>query len=110
MTDGIGRSAKPSFSPWSFWFACNSGIPQPPCAVSIWGFRDTELVASEVIVFPQLDPGHTSSEFLMNKTTFSSRWTRLTSIGFSIARADNGGDMYGGLMIDDFHYVVDSAC
>lgn len=91
----------------SFTYACNAGVPQPECAISMWGFRGTRLVAHQVITFPRLDPGHYIPEFVMNATTFDTRrWSRLTSVGFSIARKDNGGDMYGGLMIDDFKYTI----
>ncbi|KAK4187624.1 hypothetical protein QBC35DRAFT_498177 [Podospora australis] len=91
----------------SFSYACNAGVPQPECAISMWGFRGRRLVAQQVITFPQLDPGHYIHEFVMNSTTFDTRrWSRLTSVGFSISRKDNGGDMYGGLMIDDFKYTI----
>lgn len=46
----------------------------------------------------------------MNRTTFSREWRDLKSIGFSITRADNGGDMFGGLALDDVKYTVYSKC
>ncbi|KAK4159281.1 hypothetical protein QBC43DRAFT_327574 [Cladorrhinum sp. PSN259] len=90
----------------SFTYACNSGVPQPACAISMWGYKRSRLVAHQVIVFPQLDSGHYTWEFVMNATTLGPKWRELTSVGFSIARQDNGGDMYGGLMIDDLKYTI----
>jgi len=46
----------------------------------------------------------------MNSTTFDNNepeWRGLTSVGLANARADNGGDMFAGLMIDDFKYTVE---
>jgi hypothetical protein len=42
----------------------------------------------------------------MNRTRFGGEWSDLKSLGFSIAMADNGGDMFGGLMIDDLKYTI----
>lgn len=104
------RGAHSFFSLKSFSYACSGGVPQPECAVSMWGFRGGSLVAHRVINFPALDPGHFPHEFVMNSTTFDWRWSRLSSVGFSIARADNGGMMYGGLMIDNFRYTIEGEC
>jgi len=90
----------------SFTYACNAGVPQPECAISMWGFKGKRLAAHQVITFPQLDSGHYPSEFVMNATTLGPKWSKLTSVGFSIARKDNGGEMYGGLMIDDLKYTI----
>ncbi|GAB1312691.1 hypothetical protein MFIFM68171_02901 [Madurella fahalii] len=98
------------FSLESFSYACSGGVPQPECAISMWGFRGGDLVAHQVINFPALDPGHFLHEFVMNSTTLDRRWSHLSSVGFSIARADNGETMYAGLMIDDFQYTVGGAC
>jgi hypothetical protein len=46
----------------------------------------------------------------MNQTTFSGEWSGLKSVGFSIARADNGGDLYGGLALDDVTYTIKTVC
>ncbi|KAK4207071.1 hypothetical protein QBC37DRAFT_355914 [Rhypophila decipiens] len=98
------------FSLKSFSYACSGGVPQPECAISMWGFRGGSLVAHQVITYPALEPGHFISEFIMNSTFFDWRWAHLSSVGFAIARADNGGTLYGGLMIDDFRYSVESEC
>lgn len=63
-----------------------------------------------MITFPALEPGHRPDEFVMNSTTFDNNepeWRGLTSVGLANARADNGGDMFAGLMIDDFKYTVE---
>ena len=49
-------------------------------------------------------------DFKMNATTFSGEWQGLKSVGFSIARKDNGGDMYGGLSLDDLKYHINTPC
>jgi hypothetical protein len=75
----------------------------------VWGHSRQQgggALLHQVIKFPRLDPGHVIGDFVMNHTSFDGRWERLTSLGFSIARADNGGDMYGGLMLDDVEYDV----
>ncbi|KAK4221631.1 hypothetical protein QBC38DRAFT_403000 [Podospora fimiseda] len=95
-----------SFTLKSFNYACSSGVPQPECAISMWGFKGKKLAVKQVIVFPRLDPGHYIEEFVMNGTVLGNKWKGLTSVGFSIARKDNGGDMYGGLMIDDLRYTI----
>lgn len=46
----------------------------------------------------------------MNRTTFSRDWQDLKSVGFSIARKDNGGDMFGGLALDDVKYTITQKC
>jgi hypothetical protein len=63
-----------------------------------------------VITYPRLDPGHYVEDFVMNATRFSREWDGLKSVGFSIARADNGGDIYGGLALDDVRYGITTAC
>ncbi|ORY19233.1 hypothetical protein BCR34DRAFT_582408 [Clohesyomyces aquaticus] len=97
---------KQMFDLESFSFACDSGIPQPECAISIWGWKEGGKVIKRTINYPRLDPGHVIEDFKMNKTTFNWQWKDLKSIGFSIARADNGGDMYGGLALDDLKYTI----
>jgi hypothetical protein len=63
-----------------------------------------------VITFPRLDPGHYLEDFKMNTTKFGADWQGLRSIGFSIARKDNGGDIYGGLALDDVQYTITTEC
>jgi hypothetical protein len=110
-SNGLHNRADHSFfSLKSFSYACSGGIPRPECAISMWGFRGSELVAHEVITFPALEPGHTSDEFVMNSTTFDWRWSRLSSVGFKNARADNGEEISSGLMIDDFRYTIEGGC
>jgi hypothetical protein len=46
----------------------------------------------------------------MNATTFGRGWTGLKSLGFSIARKDDGGDMFGGLALDDVKYTLTYGC
>ena len=74
------------------------------------GFKDNGKVVKKTFKFPRLDPGHTIDEFVTNSTTFGHDWKNLKSVGFSISRADNGGDMFGGLMLDDVKYVVKEKC
>jgi hypothetical protein len=87
-----------------------AGIPQAECAISIWGMKLNGKIIKRVISFPQLDPGHYIEDFKMNQTTFSGEWSGLKSVGFSIARADNGGDLYGGLALDDVTYTIKTVC
>lgn len=94
------------FSLDSFSYACVSGIPQPECRISIRGWKDNGRIITRNITFPRLDPGHPIEDFKMNKTRFSGQWKDLKSVGFSIARADNGGDMFGGLALDDVEYTI----
>lgn len=94
------------FSLDSFSYACVSGVPQPECRISIWGYKDNGRIITDTITFPQLDPGHPLEDFKMNKTRLSGQWKDLKSVGFSIARADNGGDMFGGLALDDVEYEI----
>ncbi|KAF2176522.1 hypothetical protein K469DRAFT_678531 [Zopfia rhizophila CBS 207.26] len=90
----------------SFSYACVSGVPQPECAISMWGWKESGRLIKRVIKFPRLDPGHPIEDFKMNATKFGGEWRDLKSVGFSIARADNGGDMFGGLALDDVKYTV----
>ncbi len=46
----------------------------------------------------------------MNHTSFAKEFEGLKSVGFSIARADNGGDMFGGLALDDVKYTLRKDC
>jgi hypothetical protein len=94
----------------SFSYACSGGVPRPECAISMWGFRGSRLVAHQVITFPALEPGHYPSEFIMNSTTLDWRWEHLSSVGFANARADDGGIIYSGLMIDNLRYSVKGEC
>jgi len=93
-----------------FSYACVAGIPQPQCAIRIWGWKSSGRMITRVISYPRLDPGHIIEDFKMNRTTFSRDWQDLKSVGFSIARADNGGDMYGGLALDDVEYTIMKGC
>ncbi|KAK0652457.1 hypothetical protein B0T16DRAFT_387715 [Cercophora newfieldiana] len=99
-----------TFSLKSLSYSCSGGVPQPACAISMWGFRGRQLIAKRVLTFPALEPGHFPSEFVMNATVFDQRWSRLTSVGFANARADNGEMIYGGLMIDDLRYTLEGKC
>ena len=106
----IHRPPTQTFDLHSFSYACVSGIPQPECAISIWGWKSNGRIVQRIITYPQLDPGHVIEDFKMNKTSFGREWEGLESIGFSISRSDNGGDMYGGLALDDVRYTVKSDC
>lgn len=97
---------KQTFELDSFSFACVAGVPQPECAISIWGWKSNGRIVKRIITFPRLDPGHVLEDFKMNRTSFSREWRDLKSVGFSIARKDNGGDMYGGLALDDVKYTI----
>ncbi|KAK0619138.1 hypothetical protein B0T14DRAFT_518616 [Immersiella caudata] len=94
----------------SISYACSGGVPQPACAISIWGFRWKQLVAQRVVTFPALEPGHSPSEFVMNQTLFDQQWSGLTSVGFATARADNGEMIYSGLMVDELRYALVDVC
>ncbi|KAK5655982.1 hypothetical protein OQA88_5120 [Cercophora sp. LCS_1] len=104
------KNPRSSFTLKSLSYACSGGVPQPACAIAMWGFRGKQLVAQRVVTFPALDPGHYPNEFVMNVTTFDRRWSKLTSLGFANSRADNGEMIYGGLMIDDLRYVLEGEC
>ncbi|KAF2269521.1 hypothetical protein CC78DRAFT_564775 [Lojkania enalia] len=103
-------SPKTSFQLESFSFSCVAGVPQPECAISIWGTKASGSVIKRTIRYPRLDPGHALEDFKMNKTAFGLLWRDLKSIRFSIARADNGGDMFGGLALDDVKYTITTKC
>ncbi|KAF2865817.1 hypothetical protein BDV95DRAFT_506506 [Massariosphaeria phaeospora] len=107
---GPASPAKQTFQLESFSYACVAGIPQPECAISIWGWKDTGKIVKRVITFPRLDPGHVIEDFKMNKTSFAREWRDLKSVGFSIARADDGGDVFGGLALDDVKYTITTKC
>jgi hypothetical protein len=89
------------------WFACDSGIPQPECVISMQGYRHNQVVASAKLTFPALPSGMTTDSFVMNFTTFAPEWAIVSSIEFSIATA-TGDDFNGALLVDDFVYL--SAC
>jgi hypothetical protein len=99
-----------TFSLKSLSYACSGGVPRPACAISMWGFRGKQLVAKRVLTFPALEPGHFPGEFVMNATVFDQRWSRLSSVGFANARADNGEMIYSGLMVDDLRYTLEGKC
>ncbi|KAF2417674.1 hypothetical protein EJ08DRAFT_654459 [Tothia fuscella] len=103
---------KQSFDLHSFSYACNSGVPQPECAISMWGWKESGKVIHRTLNFPRLDPGYEPKDFVMNRTRFGYDWSDLKSVGFSIARGDNGENIYGGLMIDDLSYTIkdESGC
>ncbi|KAH4016781.1 hypothetical protein HBH70_233370 [Parastagonospora nodorum] len=101
---------KQTFDLESFSYACIGGIPQPECAISVWGWKPDGRKLFRPITFPRLDPGHYPNEFVMNATTFGKDWQGLKSVGFSIARKDNGGDMYAGLWLDDVKYTITTGC
>ncbi|OAL46983.1 hypothetical protein IQ07DRAFT_590461 [Pyrenochaeta sp. DS3sAY3a] len=101
---------KSTFDLHSFSYACVAGVPQPECAISIWAWKPSGRVFKRTITFPRLDPGHVIEDFKMNATTFGREFKGLKSLGFRIARADNGGDVYGGLALDDVKYTVTTGC
>ncbi|KAF2731698.1 hypothetical protein EJ04DRAFT_498160 [Polyplosphaeria fusca] len=105
----IRSPAKETYALESFSFACVSGVPQPECAISMWGFKSSGKPIKRVIKFPALGPAPIDA-YVMNRTTFGREWSDLKSVGFSIARADNGGDMFGGLALDDVKYTVKKSC
>jgi hypothetical protein len=99
-----------TFDLHKFAYACVSGVPQPACAISVWGWKLDGQTIDRIITFPKLDPGHALRDFKMNQTKFGADWHSLKSIGFSIARKDNGEDMYGGLALDDLQYTITTQC
>jgi hypothetical protein len=103
------RPPKSTFELDSFSYACVSGVPQPECAISVYGWKASGRVIKRVIKFPYLGPAPVDA-YVMNKTRFSGEWKDLKSVGFSIARADNGGDMFGGLALDDIKYTITFGC
>ena len=42
------------------------------------------MIMRQVLKFPRLDPGHTSDEFVMNKTYFGRGWSDLNGIGLAL--------------------------
>lgn len=109
LTRRLYRPPKSSFALKSFSFACSSGVPQPECAISVWGHKTNGKVLYREILYPALGPAPVEA-YVMNATTFSRQWRDLKSVGFSIARKDNGGDMYGGLALDDVKYEIRTKC
>jgi hypothetical protein len=105
----VSRPPKSTFELDSFSYACVAGIPQAACAISVWGWKSSGKVIKRVITYPRLDPAPVGS-FVMNRTTFSQEWKDLKSVGFSIARADDGGDMFAGLALDDVAYTITFGC
>ena len=99
------RPPNSTFELDSFSYACVAGVPQPECAISIYGWKTNGKIIKRVLKFPKLDPAPVDA-YVMNKTRFSREWKDLKSLGFSIARADNGGDMFGGLALDDLAYTL----
>jgi hypothetical protein len=110
IANPTARPPKQTFDLQSFSYACIGGIPQPECAISVWGWKPDGRKLFRPITFPRLDPGHYPNEFVMNATTFGKDWQDLKSVGFSIARKDNGGDMYAGLWLDDVKYTITTGC
>jgi hypothetical protein len=94
-----------TFDLHAFSYACNSGIPQPECAIQVWGHKANGNIKYKVVTFPRLDPGHVIADFVMNRTHFGLGWSDLKSLGFSNTRADNGG-IFGGLMLDNLEYTT----
>jgi len=110
VANTTARPPKQTLDLKSFSYACIGGIPQPECAISVWGWKPDGCNLFRLITFPRLDPGHYPNEFVMNETTFGKEWQGLKSVGFSIARKDNGGDMYAGLWLDDVKYTITTGC
>lgn len=110
FTDATTSPPKSTFDLHSFSYACVAGVPQPECAISIWAWKPSGRVFKRTITFPRLDPGHVIEDFKMNSTTFGREFKGLKSLGFSIARAGNGGDVYGGLALDDVKYTITTGC
>lgn len=63
------------------------------------------MVRKKALVFPEITSGHAGDDFVMNSTILYG-WKQLTKVSFRIEKADGGGSMYGGLMIDDLKYWV----
>ena len=103
------RPPNSTFELDSFSYACVAGVPRPECAISIYGWKTNGKIIKRVLKFPKLDPAPVDA-YVMNKTRFSREWKDLKSLGFSIARADNGGDMFGGLALDDLAYTLSFDC
>jgi hypothetical protein len=74
--------------------------------VSVSATKTNGDVIHRVLTFPRLDPGHVTSDFIMNTTQFGPRFKDLKSLSFSIASAEDGGDIFGGLMLDDVKYTI----
>jgi hypothetical protein len=94
----------------SLSYACIAGIPQPECSILVFGFKATGEIVTENVIFPALELGHYIDEFWMNGTTFGEEWSGLKGIAFSMTRSEDGGDMYGGLAIDDLEYSLNTLC
>jgi hypothetical protein len=104
-SDGRENIWKKSLSVQSFNYACDSGVQKPECDISMKGYRGNWLVIEMTLFIPALVSGLPVDSFVMNSTALFG-WKILTHIDFNIARADNGGDMFGGLMIDDLKYAL----
>ncbi|KAH7370792.1 hypothetical protein BKA65DRAFT_562707 [Rhexocercosporidium sp. MPI-PUGE-AT-0058] len=100
-----------TFALHSFSYACDSGIPQPACRITLTGTKPTPLEPMQTsLIFPKLDPGHKLGEFVMNSTrgkaSFGREWEGLVDLAWSIEREVDGGDMYGELVVDDLEFTV----
>jgi hypothetical protein len=75
----------------------------------VYGWKTNGKVIKRTLKFPKLDPAPVGS-YTMEKAYFTEAWSDLKSLGFSIARADNGGDLFGGLALDDLAYTITFGC
>jgi hypothetical protein len=102
----IDRPPNNLFDLHSFYFACDAGVPQPPCAVTVTGSKAGGKTVQKVLTFPEITSGHFPSEFVLNQTHFGERFSDLKSVSFSIANANDGSDFFGGLILDNLKYTI----
>jgi len=86
------------------FFACDSGVPQPECVIHLHGFRNGNIVARKQLTFPAIPSGLPTNSFVFNHTDFEAKWSLVQSVNFTI-NAIGGGDFFGALLIDNFHYL-----
>jgi len=100
-----------SFSLSSLYYACDQGVPQAECDITILGWRSCPgyedhltQVVSKKVVFPALNPPlPTNSPLLdMRLVYFGDEWRDLVMVNFTIYQAVDPG--YAGLLIDKVTY------
>ena len=98
-----------SFALKSLYYACNQGVPQAECDITISGYgayvKDgTSKVVTKTVAYPALVPPVDPATLTMKQVTFGKEWDGLQSVNFSIYQAVDAG--YAGLLIDEVEYVT----
>jgi hypothetical protein len=86
VTHTFHSPSKQTFNLHSFSYACVSGIPQPECAISIWGWKLGGHNIMRVITFPKLDPGHVIEDFQNERDNVWSKLARPREFRFQYCK------------------------